>query len=385
MPNILTLNKIAKCGLDQFPADYVCGAGVEHPDGILVRSASLHEMTLDPATVAIARAGAGVNNIPIEACTAQGICVFNTPGANANAVKELVIMGLLLASRKVAEALDWCKTLKGEGANVGKLVEKGKAAYGGPEIMGKTLGLIGVGAIGGLVAGAAAALGMQVVGYDPYLSDATRARFAPVMKLLGSAAEVIAASDYLSLHAPLTPETKGFINAEALAGAKDGLRIINTARADLVNSADLLAALENGKVAAYVVDFPTDEMICVPGVTAIPHLGASTPESEDNCAVMAAQQVTAYLERGEIANSVNLPETKLPAQFVSRVCVIHTCPMDELLAMLGADPVHLVTNKRGDVSYTVADLDIPGFQWIFAGGEEAARASGFLRIRILKG
>jgi len=385
MPNILTLNKIAKCGLDQFPAGYACGADVEHPDAILVRSASLHEMPLDPATLAIARAGAGVNNIPVEACTEAGVCVFNTPGANANAVKELVILGLFLASRKVAEALDWCKTLKGEGANVGKLVEKGKGAFGGPEILGKTLGLIGVGAIGGLVANAAAALGMRVVGYDPYLSGGARAQLDASVALLGSAGEVIAQSDYLSLHAPLTPETKGFLNAAALAGARDGLRIVNTARADLVNSADLLAALESGKVAAYVVDFPTDEMIGVPGVTAIPHLGASTPESEDNCAVMAARQVVAYLERGEIVNSVNLPETKLPAQFVSRVCVIHTCPMDELLAMLGADPLHLVTNKRGDVSYTGADLDIPGFQWIFAGGEEAARASGLLRIRILKG
>ena len=369
MPNILTINKIAKCGLDQFPAGYVCGEGVEAPAAIMVRSASLHEMDFDPATVAVARAGAGVNNVPIEACTAKGICVFNTPGANANGVKELVIMGLFMASRKVAEAIGWCKGLKGEGAEVGKLVEKGKGAFGGPEILGKTLGLIGVGAIGGLVAEAAAALGMTVVGYDPYLSDAAKAKL-PALKLLGSAAEVIVASDYLSLHAPLTAETKGSINAESLAGAKDGLRIVNTARADLVNSADLLAALESGKVAAYVVDFPTDEMIGVPGVTAIPHLGASTPESEDNCAIMAARQLTAYLERGEIKNSVNLPATALPENFGTRVCVIHTKPLNLSGCTAG--------NTRGDITYTVID----------DGGVDAdalAAMDGVLRVRVLKG
>ena len=374
MPNILTLNKIAKCGLSQFPAGYVCGEDVAAPDAVMVRSASMHETPLDPATLAIARAGAGVNNIPIEACTAQGVCVFNTPGANANAVKELVIAGLLMASRKVAESIDWCKGLKGQGADVGKLVEKGKGAFGGPEILGKTLGLIGVGAIGGLVAEAAAALGMQVVGYDPYLSDDAKAKL-PALKLLGSAAEVIAESDYLSLHAPLTPETKGSINAAALAGAKDGLRVVNTARADLVNSADMLAALESGKVAAYVVDFPTDEMINVPGVTAIPHLGASTPESEDNCAVMAAQQLTAYLERGEVRNSVNLPAvTGLPASFDTRVCVIHTQPIAEFSAHTS-----LVSAARKGVSYTVLDTD---------GGVDAAALEalpGVLRVRVLKG
>jgi len=380
MPNILLFNKIAACGLSQFPEGYVCGDAVEAPAAIMVRSASLHEMDFDPATVAVARAGAGVNNVPIDACTAQGICVFNTPGANANGVKELVIMGLFMASRKVAEAIDWCKGLKGEGANVGKLVEKGKGAFGGPEIMGKTLGLIGVGAIGGLVAGAAAALGMTVVGYDPYLSEDAKAVLAPSMKLLGSATEVIAASDYLSLHAPLTPETKGFINAESLAGAKDGLRIVNTARADLVNSADLLAALESGKVAAYVVDFPTDEMINVPGVTAIPHLGASTPESEDNCAIMAARQLTAYIEHGEIVNSVNLPATSLPASFETRVCIVHEGSLDfgAIPAVLPGN-INLNSYTGKGANYTVADTK----------GEVDSAAvealPGVLRVRVLKG
>ena len=208
MPNILLFNKIAKCGLDQFPADYVCGEAVEAPAAIMVRSASLLDFAFDPATLAVARAGAGYNNVPVDVCTEKGICVFNTPGANANGVKELVIMGLFLASRKVSAAMDWCKTLKGQGADVGKLVEKGKGAYVGPEIMGKTLGLIGLGAIGALVANAAAALGMDVVGFDPFISDAAKAALAPGVKLLGSAAEVAAVSDYLSLHAPLNAQTK---------------------------------------------------------------------------------------------------------------------------------------------------------------------------------
>jgi len=381
MPNILTLNKIAKCGLSQFPAGYVCGEAVEAPDAIMVRSAVMHDMPLDPATLAIARAGAGVNNVPVDACTAQGVCVFNTPGANANGVKELVIMGLFLASRKVAEALDWCKTLKGQGADVPKQVEKGKGAYVGPEILGKTLGLIGVGAIGGLVANAAAALGMQVVAYDPFLGDTAKAKLDPSVQLLGSAAEVAAQSDYLSLHAPLNADTKGSINADFLAGAKDGLRIVNTARAELVNSADLLAALESGKVAAYVVDFPTDEMLGVPGVTAIPHLGASTPESEDNCAVMAAQQLTAYLERGEIKNSVNLPAASLPADFETRVCVIHEKGFDfnaVSSALAGNQPQHFNTCESKAAGYTVLDT---------TGDVDPAVVQalpGVLRVRVLK-
>ncbi|MDR2753344.1 MAG: 3-phosphoglycerate dehydrogenase, partial [Oscillospiraceae bacterium] len=209
MPTILTLNKIAKIGLDQFPQGYVCGDTVAAPDAVIVRSASMHETALDPATVAIARAGAGVNNIPVEACTEAGVCVFNTPGANANAVKELVVAALFLSSRKVADALDWAKTLKGKGAEVGKLVEKGKGAFAGPEILGKTLGLIGLGAIGGLVANAARALGMQVLGYDPYISDAAKAQLDSAVQLVGTIDEVLAASDYISLHIPLTPDTKG--------------------------------------------------------------------------------------------------------------------------------------------------------------------------------
>ncbi|MDR1464531.1 MAG: 3-phosphoglycerate dehydrogenase [Oscillospiraceae bacterium] len=358
MPTILTLNKIAACGLREFPAGYVCGDAVDAPAAILVRSASLHGIPLNPATLAIARAGAGVNNIPIDECTAQGICVFNTPGANANAVKELVICSLFLASRKIGEAIAWCQGLKGEGDNVGKLVEKGKGAFGGPEILGKTLGLLGVGAIGGLVANAAAALGMDVIAVDPYLSPAARAQLDPRVRLIDSSAALLAQSDYLSLHAPLTPETKGYINAAALAGAKDGIRILNFSRADLVNSTDLLAALESGKAAAYVTDFPTDDLIGTPGVTAIPHLGASTPESEDNCAVMAARQLTAFLETGAVVHSVNLPATQLPETFAARVTVIHQADpaLAEQIRAALSGAVSFVSNVRGAVAYTVADL-----------------------------
>jgi D-3-phosphoglycerate dehydrogenase len=294
-------------------------------------------------------------------------------------VKELVVCGLFLASRKVAEAIAWGQGLKGEGASVGKLVEKGKGAFGGPEIQGKTLGVVGLGAIGCLVARAAAALGMRVLGVDPYLGEEAAQRLAQSgVTVLDDMAQLFAQSDYITLHIPLTPDTKGFINAQRLAQCKDGVRLLNFSRADLVDSADLIAALESGKALAYVTDFPTDEVLGVSGVTAIPHLGASTPESEDNCAIMAAQQITAYLERGEIKNAVNLPATQLPDDFQIRVCVIHTCPAEEVLAALSAAPVHVVSNTHGGVSYTVADLaekdDTPTWDG----------APGVLRVRIIK-
>ncbi|MCL2531610.1 MAG: 3-phosphoglycerate dehydrogenase [Oscillospiraceae bacterium] len=352
---ILTLNKIAACGLAQFPASYTSGDDIATPDAILVRSASMHDMPLDPATVAIARAGAGTNNIPIDACTQAGVCVFNTPGANANAVKELVIAGLFLSSRKVYDALSWCQSLKGKGDEVGTLVEKGKGAFGGPEIAGKTLGLIGLGAIGSLTANAAAALGMRVIGCDPYINEEVRASLDASVQLVDTWDDVLAQSDYISLNVPLTAQTKGAFNAEAFAKAKDGLRLLNFARAALVNDTDLIAALQSGKVAAYVTDFPTDEVIGVPGVTAIPHLGASTPESEDNCAVMAAQQITAYLETGAVKNSVNLPATSVAASFSHRVCVVHSAEVKTaVLEKIGAAE-QLTSNVRGEVAYTVAD------------------------------
>lgn len=354
MINILTLNKIAACGTDRFDGKYACSTEIENPVGIMVRSASMHEMALSDSTIAIARAGAGTNNIPVEACAENGVVVFNTPGANANAVKELVICGLFMASRKVAESLDWCKTLKGEGDEVGKKVEKGKSAFAGPEIMGKTLGVVGMGAIGFKVAQAAEALGMKIVGFDPFLSDAVKAQLSDETEIVTDINDIFKKSDYITLHLPLNDATKNTVNAETLAMCKDGVRILNFARGGLVNSDALIAALESGKCAAYVVDFPSDEMIGVKGVTAIPHLGASTPESEDNCAVMAADELIAYIEKGEIINSVNLPNLKdLGDVDGKRVCVI--CKEDALENVKAALGEGAKYSARKGYAYAVCD------------------------------
>ena len=324
MYQIKTLNKISKAGLNAFDAaKYTCGDDFAAPDAIIVRSASMHEMALDPNTIAVARAGAGVNNIPVDQMSENGVAVFNTPGANANAVKELVLCAMLLSSRKIVPAIDWCKTLKGQGDQVSKQVEKGKSAFAGPEIKGKKLGVIGLGAIGILVANAAEALGMEVYGYDPYLSVDAAWSLSTTIRHAGDLKEIFENCDYITVHVPLTDETRDLVRAETIATMKDGVRILNFARGDLVNSADILAALAEGKVAAYVTDFPTDEMLGATGVIAIPHLGASTPESEDNCAAMAAKELADYLENGNITNSVNLPNVSAARAGACRICVIH--------------------------------------------------------------
>ena len=320
--NICTLNKIAACGTDRL-AGYTITDDMAGAAGVMVRSAAMHDMDLPDTLLGIARAGAGVNNIPIDKCSEQGIVVFNTPGANANAVKELVLAGLFLASRKVVDGIAWAGTLKGEGDAVGKLVEKGKGAFVGPEILGKKLGVIGLGAIGVLVANAAVALGMDVYGYDPFLSVDAAWKLSRHIHHANTLDEIYAECDYITVHVPLAADTKGMLGEAAFAAMKDGVRILNFSRAGLVDSNAMLAALEAGKVAAYVVDFPTDEMLGVQGVVAIPHLGASTPESEDNCAVMAANQLKAYLENGNIINSVNFPDVDVPRAGDVRVCVLH--------------------------------------------------------------
>lgn len=382
MFEILTLNKISKIGLDELDsAKYVCADNFEAPDAVLVRSASMHEMTLNEKTVAIARAGAGVNNIPVAEFGEKGVVVFNTPGANANAVKELVLCALFLASRKVAQSIDWCKTLKGEGDAVGKLVEKGKGAFAGPEILGKTLGVVGMGAIGALVADGAKALGMNVIGYDPFLPAEKSAEFrAEGIEITTDLDAIFAASDYITLHLPLNDGTRGLINASSFAKMKDGVRILNFARGELVASADMVAALKSGKAAAYVTDFPTDEQIGVEGVTAIPHLGASTPESEDNCAAMAAREVADYLEKGEIKNSVNLPNAKLPEAFAVRTCFIHKEDADfgakavAAASAEGAAVKNLFTAAKKGMGYTVVDTD-KAF--------DASKVAGAIRARVL--
>ena len=295
MKNILLLNKISKIGLNVLDPDtYACSDSVANPDAIMVRSAAMHDMDIPQSVIAIARAGAGVNNIPIEKCTEAGIAVFNTPGANANAVKELVIAGLLLSSRKIAQGIDWAKTLAGKD-DAAKLVEKGKSQFVGPEIEGKTLGIIGLGAIGILVANAAVGLGMNVVGFDPYISVDGAWGLSRAVKHAKTIDEIFAVSDYITIHVPLNDSTKNTICAESIAKMKDGVRILNFARGGLVKDDDIKAALEGGRVSCYVTDFPDASVIGVENVIAIPHLGASTPESEDNCAVMAAKEIKAYI------------------------------------------------------------------------------------------
>ena len=363
MYKILTLNKIAACGIDLFDkAKYAVTDNEAAPDGIMVRSANMLEQEFAPNLKAIARAGAGVNNIPVDRCSEEGICVFNTPGANANAVKELVIAGLLMTSRKIPAAIDWAKTLKGQGAEVGKLVEKGKSQFAGPEIMGKTLGIVGLGAIGVKVANTALSLGMKVVGYDPFLSVNAALNLKPGVEVVKAITDVYAAADYITLHLPYNKDTKDTVNAESIAKMKDGVRILNFARGELVNSADLIAALSAGKVAAYITDFPSDDVIGVDGVVAIPHLGASTPESEDNCAVMAAKELIDYLEHGNVTNSVNLPDCELAKTADCLVCVIHKnvpaliTQITGVISAGGGNIENIASKSKKDWAYTMLDV-----------------------------
>ena len=382
MYNILTLNKIAAVGTSRLGADYNVTDSCDAPDAIMVRSAKMHDMEFKDNLLAIARAGAGTNNIPVDKCAEQGIVVFNTPGANANAVKELAVCGLLLASRKIPEAIDWAKTLKGNGAEVGKMVEKGKSNFAGCEIMGKTLGLIGLGAIGGKLANIAISLGMNVIGYDPFLSVNAALNLKPQVKVTNNVNDVYAESDYLSLHLPYNADTKDTINKDTLALCKDGVRILNFARGELVNSDAIIEALASGKAARYVVDFPCDEVLGVENVVAIPHLGASTEESEDNCAVMAADELKAYIERGAIINSVNFPNADLAKTGDALVCVLHKnvpallSQITTAVADKGANIENMVNKSKKEWSYTI--LDVKG-----AADIDAIKAiEGVVKVRV---
>ena len=386
MYKIKTYNKISKTGLEVFDDKYTIGDEVENADGAIVRSASLHETEFPESLKAIARAGAGTNNIPIDRCSEQGIVVFNTPGANANAVKELVIAGMLISSRRVISGIEWAKTLKGNGAEVGKMVEKGKSAFAGPEIKGKSVGVIGLGAIGVMVANAANALGMQVYGYDPYLSVKSAWNLTHNAVHIFDINEIFEKCDYITVHVPLTDGTKNLINGDSIAKMKDGVRILNFARGGLVNNDDIKAALESGKVAAYVTDFPTDDVLGVDGVIAIPHLGASTPESEDNCAGMAAKELIDYIENGNIVNSVNLPEITMPRSGENRVCVIHKNIPNMLTAITGifaGDNVNienLLNKSRGDYAYTMLDIGAAETQAV---AEKIGAIDGVIRVRVI--
>lgn len=323
MKNIQLLNSISPVGLDVFDkTQYSVSADVENPTGIMVRSAVMHDMEFPASLTAIARAGAGVNNIPLDRCAENGIVVFNTPGANANGVKELAVLALLLASRRVVPGIEWAKTLKGD-PELSKKVEKGKSQFVGPEIQGKTLGVIGLGAIGGMVANAADSLGMNVIGCDPFLSVKAAWSLKTSVHSAADYDEIYANSDYITYHIPALPSTKGIINRENIAKMKDGVRIINLSRGDLANTADIAEALKSGKIAAYITDFPSEDLLGLDGVVCTPHLGASTPESEDNCAQMAANELIDFIENGNIRNSVNFPEISLPRLHKHRLVVLH--------------------------------------------------------------
>ena len=382
MYHILKLNKIAAVGTDRLGENYNCVDECVAPDGILVRSANMHEMELPDSLLAIARAGAGVNNIPLEKCTERGIVVFNTPGANANAVMELVIAGLLLGSRKLSEGIIWNKTLKDD-PNCLKTVEKGKNAFVGPEIKGKTLGVVGLGAIGVLVANAARALHMHVVGYDPYLSIDAALQLSRHVHTVNTLDELYAQADYLTYHLPLNDGTRGMINAETIAKMKDEVRILNFSRDGLVISSDIIDGLKSGKIASYVTDFATQDLIGVDGVVALPHLGASTPESEDNCAIMAADELKQYIEMGVIKNSVNFPSITLPKTGDVRFCVFHqNTPkiIAKLLEAIGGNVENMENKSRGEVAYTI--IDATGCN---EGAEEIIKTiPGIIRWRAIK-
>ena len=362
MNNIKLLNKIAKVGTDIFDRKvYNVSDDVDNPDAIMVRSAAMHDMEFGPELKAIARCGAGVNNIPVDRCAEQGIVVFNTPGANANGVKELAICALLLAARDVVGGVNWANGLVDQ-ENVAKLVEKGKSQFAGNELAGKTLGVIGLGAIGGMVANAASDLGMKVIGYDPYVTVEGAWRLSRTVRKAASYDELYAHADYITIHVPSTPETKGMLCEETFEKMHDGVRIINLSRADLVNATDMKAAIASGKVKRYVVDFPTEETINVPGIVAIPHLGASTEESEDNCAIMAAHQLVEFLETGNIKNSVNYPNVSIGHTGDARICIMHKnvpsviAGITAAVSCEGINIENMVSGSKGNFGYTVIEV-----------------------------
>ncbi|MFZ5429954.1 MAG: 3-phosphoglycerate dehydrogenase family protein [Bacteroidota bacterium] len=364
MYKVLTLNKIDPQGLSHFPDEqYQIGNDFTDPDAIVLRSFNMHEMDLPASLKAVARAGAGVNNIPIDKCTAKGIVVFNTPGANANGVKELILAGLLLASRDIVGGIAWAKTLIGQGDQVPALVEKGKANYGGYEIQGKTLAVIGLGAIGVLVANAAQQLGMEVIGYDPYLSVSQALKLSNKIQVARTVESALGQADFISLNIPQTSETKHYICKEKMKLMKDGVKILNFSRGGLVNDADLADAIESGKVARYVTDFPDEDVLKMKNTICIPHLGASTEESETNCAIMAVDQLREYFENGNIINSVNFPQVDMERSGGMRVVVAnHNVPnmvsqIASILGNEGANIQNMVNKNKNDVAYNIIDID----------------------------
>ena len=361
MPQILKLNEISPVADREFPAGYTFTKEASAPEGIMLRSFNMHEYPLNDELLAVARAGAGTNNIPIPACTEKGIVVFNTPGANANAVKELVICELFLGGRKIVDAIEWVKTLKGT-EGISKAVEKGKSAYVGHEILGKTLGVIGLGAIGVMVANTAADLGMQVIGYDPYLSVQGALHLDNRVKT-ADLATLLKESDFVTVHVPLTPDTQSMFNAESIQNMKDGAVLINNSRGELVDAQAILDAVNSGKLERYITDFPSDELIGAKNVICVPHLGASTPEAEDNCAAMAAKELVDYIENGNITHSVNFPDVSAPRTSAARICVMHKNVegvISKITSIISAENINIANlqdKSKKDMAYMMVDLD----------------------------
>jgi D-3-phosphoglycerate dehydrogenase len=358
------MNKISPRGLELFPRDkYEAASEIPHPDAILVRSADLHAMEIPQSVLAIARAGAGYNNIPVNECSARGIAVFNTPGGNANAVKELVLAALLISSRNILGGINWGAGLAGKSDEVPDLVEKEKSRFEGPELRGKTLGIVGLGAIGVMVANDAVALGMDVIGYDPYISVDAAWNLSRQVVRADTFEGLLSKADYVTLHMPLSDETKGFLNAEKLRFMKKDARIINLARGGLVNEADIIDALNGKKLSAYVTDFPSAELLACPSAVCIPHLGASTPEAEDNCAIMAVRQLMDYLESGTVRNSVNFPKCRLDQHSPFRLLVVNrnipnmVGQITTILAEENNNILDLINHHRDDYAYNIIDTE----------------------------
>lgn len=384
MYRIYTLNKVSEKGLKGFDSKYHLQDQIENSDAIIVRSAKMHGMSLPDTVKAIARAGAGVNNIAIDTCAEQGVVVFNTPGANANAVKELVVAGLLLASRKVVEGIRWVDTLT---SDVAKTVEKGKGAFVGPELLGKKIGVIGLGAIGVMVANAVQSLGMEVIGYDPYISIDAAWGLSRHIKHAVSMDEVLEQADYITIHVPLLKDTKYMFNEEMFSKMKKGVRILNFSRDTLVHNEDLKAAILEGIVAKYVTDFPVEEIMGIPEIICIPHLGASTPESEENCAVMAVKQIKDYLETGNIVNSVNFPCCEMAWYAPFRLTIIHKnipTMIGQITHIIATEKINItdmINKSKGEWAYTIIDTDTMVTEQNIAKIEEIKE---IIKVRVLK-
>ena len=392
MYKIQTLNKIAPDGLAKFPREnYEIASEIINPDAIILRSADMHSMDIPESVKAVARAGAGTNNIPIPALTERGVVVFNTPGANANAVKELVIGALLFSSRPIIDANKWVKDLAGNGDAIPEMAEKGKSKFVGPEIKGKTLGVIGLGAIGAQVANAAVGLGMEVIGYDPYISIDAAWSLSRAVHKAESLESLLSKSDYVSLHIPQTNDTKGFINADRINMMKKGVRLLNFARGGLVVNKDVIAAIEAGKIAQYITDVTDEVLLANDKVICLPHLGASTPEAEDNCAFMAVKQLKDFLERGNIVNSVNFPKTYLDAQIPAggtRLCIANknvpnmVGQISTILADAKLNIEGMVNQNRADLAYNLIDVSCPVSDDVVA---KLKSIEGVINVRCIAG